>query len=141
LLAGVKKGSISSIKIKRRRLLAVDALLAAAVAVAAAFENRLAPLLPYCPLYRFTGFRCPACGGTRAFRELLRLNFLRAASYNPFLLLLGLWCFFVLAAYHLKLFASLRLYDRISKHVMLCCICIAALLFFIVRNLPFYPFL
>jgi len=131
----------SDIKRKMRRLLAADALIIAAVALAAAFEGRLSSLFPYCPLYRFTGLRCPTCGGTRALQELLHLNILDAAIYNPFLLLLGIWCLFVLIAYHLKLFTRINLYDRISKPVTIHCICAAALLFFIVRNLPFYPFL
>jgi len=132
---------IKNEKQRKRRLIAADAILAAAMTAAAVFEDKLSSLFSACPLYRFTGLRCPSCGGTRAFHELLRLNVPGAVSCNPFLALLGLWCLFVFALYHLKLFAGLRLYDRLSKPVMLCCAGAAALLFFVLRNLPFYPFL
>lgn len=125
----------ADLKSKRLCLIVADILLMTAVFSAAFFEEQMTALFPFCPLYRFTGVRCPSCGGTRAFYELVRLHPLRAFYYNPLLVLLGVWCFFLLALYHLKLFAGLALFDRIPKPAMLCCIAAAVFIFFIARNL------
>lgn len=49
---------------------------------------RLIPLdaiesVSLCPIYHLTGRRCPGCGMTRAFANLLRGNWERALDYNP----------------------------------------------------------
>ena len=50
-----------------------------------------------CPVLKYTGFYCPGCGMTRAFRMLLVGNVLGALKYNllaPFLLI-ALMYFFI----------------------------------------------
>ena len=37
----------------------------------------------FCVIYRFTGFYCPGCGGSRAVSELLRGNLLASLLYHP----------------------------------------------------------
>ncbi len=37
----------------------------------------------FCVIYRFTGFYCPGCGGTRAIEELLRGNLIASFLYHP----------------------------------------------------------
>lgn len=39
----------------------------------------------FCILYNITGAICPGCGSSRALNNILHLNFVRAASYNPVL--------------------------------------------------------
>lgn len=41
---------------------------------------------PPCVFYYFTGYYCPGCGGTRAFRELLRGHFFSSFLYHPVVL-------------------------------------------------------
>lgn len=36
-----------------------------------------------CPFKRFTGYPCPACGATRAYLSLLKLDFKSAFYYHP----------------------------------------------------------
>ena len=38
-----------------------------------------------CPIYTATGFQCPACGVSRMLMSILRLDFVSAYHYNPFL--------------------------------------------------------
>ena len=38
-----------------------------------------------CPLYKFTGWQCPFCGGQRMLSALLHGNFYDAFVLNPFL--------------------------------------------------------
>ena len=40
-----------------------------------------------CIFYTLTGLKCPACGVTRMAVSLLRLDFVSAFRYNPFLLI------------------------------------------------------
>lgn len=37
-----------------------------------------------CPIYSTTGFYCPGCGGTRAFKFLLQGDILNSLKYHPF---------------------------------------------------------
>ncbi len=37
----------------------------------------------FCVIYRFTGFYCPGCGGSRAVAELLRGNIVASFLYHP----------------------------------------------------------
>ena len=37
----------------------------------------------FCVIYRFTGFYCPGCGGTRAITELLHGNLFASFLYHP----------------------------------------------------------
>ncbi len=40
----------------------------------------------FCVIYRFTGFVCPGCGGTRAFRALLQGHVWESFLYHPLVL-------------------------------------------------------
>lgn len=56
--------------------------------------GRLGALLPGCFLYQFTGWYCPACGGTRAVLQLLAGHPLRSFLCHPavpYLALVGGW--------------------------------------------------
>ena len=44
-----------------------------------------------CPLYALTGFYCPGCGGQRAVKALLRLEFAESLRCHPLVLLLFLY--------------------------------------------------
>ncbi len=78
-------------------------LAAALVAVAGCLLWQLAPQglhdwwkqYSFCMLYRFTGFTCPGCGGTRAFAALLQGRLIESFLYHPLVLYGGMWylCF------------------------------------------------
>ncbi len=50
--------------------------------------NKLNPALTGCAMHDLLFLYCPLCGGTRALKALLRLDFASAIAYNPFVLLL-----------------------------------------------------
>lgn len=96
--------------------------------------------LPVCPLYSMTGLACPGCGLTRGFHALFHGDVLGALDYNALLP--------AYAAFFGYLFISLFLYAvrgrglsmkflsaRLAYGFM-----ITALVFSVVRNLPYYPF-
>ena len=39
-----------------------------------------------CQIYSATGFYCPGCGGTRAFKYLLQGDILKSLKYHPFVI-------------------------------------------------------
>jgi len=93
-----------------------------------------------CPLYSTTGIYCPGCGSQRALHHLLHADFIKAAHSN-ILLLVGL----ISAIYHYSLpfinsyfnknFKSI--FNK-NKNVML--VLILVILFWVLRNIPHYPF-
>jgi len=97
-------------------------------------------IFPRCPFNVITGYYCPGCGSQRAIHSLLHLNFAGVAG-NNLLFLPAL----LLVAYHymhpyLNRFLGWKLpnifYFKITPWVILGVI----VLFWILRNLPYYPF-
>jgi len=43
---------------------------------------------PKCPVYTFTGYKCPGCGSQRAIHQLLHGNIYSAFKLNPFIILM-----------------------------------------------------
>jgi hypothetical protein len=96
--------------------------------------------LPKCPLYVTTGIYCPGCGSQRATHELLHFNLLGVLKQNA-LYVLGL----LILAYHLivSLYNSIfhkNVYNYIYHPKTPWILLIIILVFWILRNLPFYPF-
>lgn len=97
-------------------------------------------IFPRCVFYSLTGYYCPGCGSQRAIHNLLHLNFYGAAS-NNFLFIPALLA--ILYHYlHPLLNRKLRL--KLPNIFYLKSIPWAifgiVLLFWIIRNLPCYPF-
>ncbi|MBQ9446282.1 MAG: DUF2752 domain-containing protein [Victivallales bacterium] len=122
-------------KLSRRQLqiLAIPAaiLLIAALAAVYAMEpgNTVQRFMPRCPFHEVTGMHCPGCGGTRAVHALLHGHPLKALRYNAILLPMGI-CTLLIWKY-----PKLQYYKPFAFTVAA-----VFILFFICRNLPFYPF-
>lgn len=124
--------------INRQRLRA-SGFIAAVVAVLLLYYFRDARTLPFprCPLYLLTHYYCPGCGSQRALSALLHADFRQALRCNvllvaflPLLLYAG-WHRLKPAASPLKLF-----YSPVFSGAVLAVV----LLFWLLRNLPFFPF-
>lgn len=104
------------------------------------FNPETAGFFPVCPLFKITGFACPGCGLTRGMHAFLHGDFLTALDYNlllPAVLLFGGVLFVTLFSIfargrgvNFKFFSPRLVYGFF----------IFALVFGVVRNLPFYPF-
>ena len=64
----------------------------------------------HCPIKYFFGIPCPACGMTRSFLSLLRLDIRGSFSYNPMSCLVIIA---VLLGFHKKLFNHKKIIDGI----------------------------
>lgn len=93
-----------------------------------------------CPLYSTSGIYCPGCGSQRAIHNLLHLDFLSALK-NNFLLVIGLLLF--VYHYGISMINNIfnKNYSSVLNHTMAVkLLIIGTLLFWILRNLPIYPF-
>lgn len=94
-----------------------------------------------CPFHFATGLYCPGCGSQRALHQLFHLNFNEAFRYNPLMVLslplvayalcLTIYNFFFKTQHRLKLF---------YKNWFVFGFFGLVLIFWILRNLPFFPF-
>lgn len=96
--------------------------------------------LPKCPLYVTTGIYCPGCGSQRATHHLLNLNILGVTQQNV-LYLFAL----ILIGYHsvivsLNRFFKRNIYNYIYHPKLPITILIFVIIFWIIRNIPHYPF-
>ena len=82
-----------------------------------------------CPFYLLTGLYCPGCGITRLFFALMKFQFYQAFRYNPLV-----FCFLIF--YFFYLLFPIKLPKCWSVVAL-----IVVILFGILRNLPFCPFL
>jgi hypothetical protein len=95
---------------------------------------------PKCPLYLTTGIYCPGCGSQRAIHHLLNFNFLGVIQQNM-LFVFGL----IFLSYHftINILNSVfnKNYYNYLNHTKTPLIILAiVLLFWIIRNIPMYPF-
>lgn len=97
--------------------------------------------LPVCLFHKFTGLHCPFCGSTRALQVFLEGDFLEALNYNIFLIFIlpillififQEWFFFI-SSYRFKCINKFN--SKIIKFLF-----ILGVIFFILRNIPLYPF-
>lgn len=96
--------------------------------------------LPKCPLFFTTGLYCPGCGSQRATHQLLQFNFLGVLQQN---VLYAMGLFFLIYHYSvvgLNHFFNKNFYNYIYHPKTPILILILVMLFWILRNIPFYPF-
>lgn len=99
-----------------------------------------ANFFPKCPLYVTTGIYCPGCGSQRATHQLLNFNIIGVFQQNA-LFVFGL----LIVVYHfvisgINYFFKKDLYNYIYHPKTPVILIIIAVLFWILRNLPYYPF-
>lgn len=86
-----------------------------------------------CVFHELTGFYCPGCGITRVTLSLLRLDFVKAFSYNPLL--------FVLLPLYTIYFVTNKKQMRLTSNAIMAVMLILTLSFGLLRNLPMYDWL
>jgi hypothetical protein len=120
----------------------VVAALAAPLAAIALFavEPTDQSWFPRCALFKLTGLHCPFCGATRCGHALLNGDLGQALAWNPLAVLvlpLGtLWLYW--AAWRILQRRPLPAV-RVKTWLMRTCV-IGIVVFWVLRNLPFYPF-
>jgi hypothetical protein len=104
------------------------------------FNPATAGFFPVCPLFQMTGIACPGCGLTRGFHALFHGDILTAIGFNALLPVFAfvfayLFCAMIVIAVRgrnpkLEMFKPQYIWGFF----------IIAIVFAVVRNLPYYPF-
>ncbi len=95
--------------------------------------------LPPCYIKALTGLDCPACGGTRMVINIVKLNFIEAFHYNPFMFLASIYgvLFFLLLNISIINKKAIQIIKKLYCLKMCYIWCIGLIIFTIVRNLKF----
>lgn len=105
------------------------------------FNPTTAGFFPVCPLYAMTGINCPGCGLTRAFHALLHDgDVFGALHFNALLPIFAFVFAYLFVSLFLTTIRGRGLSWRIFPPQALYGFLIVALVFFVLRNLPMYPF-
>jgi hypothetical protein len=119
----------------------------AAIAVIAAggftvgyFNPTTAGFFPVCPLFTLTGIHCPGCGLTRGFHALFQGDVLTALHYNALLPVFAFLFGFMFVSLVLIVVRGRGLSWKIFPPPAMYGFLVLAAAFFVLRNLPFYPF-
>jgi uncharacterized protein (DUF983 family) len=93
----------------------------------------------YCPIYTYLDIYCPACGISRMFKSILKLEFYQAFRYNPllFILLPVTIVFFIVEMF---LFINNKKIIKLNNNIYLLLISIL-FIYTILRNITFFSFL
>lgn len=95
---------------------------------------------PPCPFHAVTGFYCPGCGSLRATHQLLCGNLSTALRLNPLLVLSLPFLGYTLVRYVLMLFGKTIPPKAYLPALWIWMILLIIVLFWVLRNIPVYPF-
>lgn len=104
------------------------------------FNPVTAGFFPQCPLYQMTGIACPGCGLTRGFHALFHGDFLTALDYNALIPFYALFFGYLLLSLANTAIRGISLSWKIFHPKLMYGFLGIALVFSVVRNLPYYPF-
>ncbi len=97
-------------------------------------------IFPHCMFHSLTGAYCPGCGSQRALHSLLHLRLGEVVSYNFLFLPAGLFILYHYLHPLLNKTFQLKLPNLFYKKNTPWVVLTIVLLFWILRNLPWYPF-
>lgn len=121
---------------KRLKILGLSLLVFAGIALYFFLDPAQYPF-PECPFHTLTGYYCPGCGSQRAIHALLNINLVQAAQYNILLVAsLPILLYYVF----IKLFRKNTYPKLFYSNTFLWIVFVILIVFWLLRNLPFYPF-
>lgn len=126
---------------KRLAALSISALSITAATILYIHNPATSNSYPACPFYHFTGLYCPGCGSLRGTHQLLHGHFLNALGYNPLMVLsIPFVAYLLLAELDIEIKGK-KVFKKINFSPLFYKILIGViLLYWILRNIPFYPF-
>ncbi|NNK87678.1 MAG: DUF2752 domain-containing protein [Flavobacteriaceae bacterium] len=104
------------------------------------FDPSETAIFPKCPFFWLTGLYCPGCGSQRAIFHILQGDIIGGIQYNILLALLGLILLYQLIYYVLNNRLKRQIRNWLYMPMVTNTILIVVILFWILRNVPVYPF-
>lgn len=97
-------------------------------------------IFPKCPFYSYTGIYCAGCGSQRAIHQIMNGHIITGIRHNYLLIIV-----FIVLSYKAILFILNKVYNKsyfdiFHKPVATKIILAIVLLFWILRNIRFFPF-
>lgn len=137
-----RKAHQTSPSVVRQSLFKPSNITLVLVAVGFVALTRIFNIETPCPFYKITGLHCPGCGITRMFLAILQLNFYQAFRYNPLVFCLLPFATLLFVDYVIRSFKNISgsLYTRLPDQLW-SILLIIALVYGILRNVPFFNFL
>lgn len=104
-------------------------------------DAREKQIFPKCPFHVLTGLYCPGCGSQRAISALLHLDLFSAMRFNVLLIMSLPIIGYSIYASAMNTFTTVKVQQRLFHSVkFIWALAIVVLLFWILRNIPQYPF-
>lgn len=127
----------------RERLLAVafTVFTLAALVYLWLFNPASSGLYPPCPFRALTGLNCPGCGTLRGLHQLLHGHPLAALDLNPLMILALPFMIYIFLSYALVAVRGRGLPRVFIPPALIWAMLWVILGFWVLRNLPFYPFM
>lgn len=139
-LQNAPKDKVSASLLERIAAGAGIAILSTGAFVVGYFNPTTAGFFPVCPLFKLTGIHCPGCGLTRGFHALFQGDVLTALHFNALLPIFAFVIGFLIVSMLLVVWRGRGLSWRFFPPASLYGFLFLAAAFFVLRNLPFYPF-
>ncbi len=111
-----------------------------ALALLRHFDPATSGIFPQCPFHYLTGLYCPGCGSLRAIHQLLHANLSQAWAMNPLTVVMAPFLIYGLASEALFELRGQRLPEIVLPAHSIRALCVAIILFGVLRNLPLQPF-
>ncbi len=104
-------------------------------------DARETQFFPKCPFHSITGLYCPGCGSQRAISALLHFDLSSALRFNALLVASLPMILYSVYASFMNTFTKVKVQQRLFHSVaFIWTIAGVVLLFWVLRNLPVYPF-
>ena len=104
------------------------------------FDPAKSGFYPPCPFHAITGLYCPGCGSLRAIHQLLCGNLAAAFFLNPLMVLALPFLLYVFIRYVIAMFGKPVMSGAYLPAQWIWAILFIIVLFWVLRNIPFYPF-
>lgn len=97
-------------------------------------------LFPKCPFYTITNLHCPGCGSQRAMHDIIHLRIGQALKHNVAIIVIVILLLSKVYAFLSKRYFKKYYYNLSHKSYFTYAIVVIVFAYWILRNLPYYPF-
>ncbi|MBK9249805.1 MAG: DUF2752 domain-containing protein [Ignavibacteria bacterium] len=104
------------------------------------YNSKTMHFLPRCPFFWATGYYCPGCGTTRGLHRLLHGDFIGALHANILMIVTVPYILYSFISYLFLNILSKNLPPIIFKPIVVQLLAAFTIVFWLVRNIPVYPF-